>query len=480
MIDRPIRPLFPEGYLNETQIIGMVLSADPGARSVDAGHHRRGGGAGDLRYSVRARARRACASRMVERQDDRRADATTRLREAEFNIVVAGTEDGIVMVEAGGSRRAEDKVVDAIEFGHECCRKIIAGIRELQSQGRQAEARVSPPPEIDQELYDKIAAQVRADLTDAMNTEKYKKIESYHRIAELKKSVADAADEEHAIARRSSYFERSEGTHLPRRDAEEAPPSRRPRVRRDSARSRSKSACCRARTVRRFFTRGETQALVTATLGTKEDEQRIEMLDTARRRKRFMLHYNFPPFSVGEVGFMRGAGRREIGHGALAERALSAVIPDEDDVPVHAPRGQRHSRIERFELDGLGLRRNAGADGCRCADQGARRRRRDGPGEGRRQVRRPDRHRRRRRSLRRHGFQSRRHARRHHRAADGHQGRRASAPASCAKRLQQARKARLHILGQDERGARDAAHGAVAVCSSHLHHDRFRRTRFAT
>ncbi len=82
-----------------------------------------------------------------------------------------------------------------------------------------------------------------------------------------------------------------------------------------------------------LFTRGETQALVTATLGTKDDAQRIEMLDPAQTEKRFMLHYNFPPFSVGEVGFMRGAGRREIGHGALAERALSAVIPDEKDFP---------------------------------------------------------------------------------------------------------------------------------------------------
>ena len=82
-----------------------------------------------------------------------------------------------------------------------------------------------------------------------------------------------------------------------------------------------------------LFTRGETQALVTATLGTKEDEQRIELLDIAETSKRFMLHYNFPPFSVGEVGFMRGAGRREIGHGALAERALSAVIPDETEFP---------------------------------------------------------------------------------------------------------------------------------------------------
>src|SRR6516225_2871002 len=82
-----------------------------------------------------------------------------------------------------------------------------------------------------------------------------------------------------------------------------------------------------------LFTRGETQALVTVTLGTKEDEQRIELLEPGEASKRFMLHYNFPPFSVGEVGFMRGAGRREIGHGALAERALTALIPGEKEFP---------------------------------------------------------------------------------------------------------------------------------------------------
>ena len=115
-------------------------------------------------------------------------------REAEFTIVVTGTEHGIVMVEAGGTGVSEDKVVDAIEFGHECCRKIIAGIRELMAKaGKQK--RVYTPAEIDQEMYDKIATKVRADLTDAMNTEKYKKIDSYHTHRELKKSVADGVDE---------------------------------------------------------------------------------------------------------------------------------------------------------------------------------------------------------------------------------------------------------------------------------------------
>ena len=131
-----------------------------------------------------------------------------------------------------------------------------------------------------------------------------------------------------------------------------------------SAISGSKSACCRARTVRPIFTRGETQALVTTTLGTGDDMQRLEAFE-GEAKKRFMLHYNFPPFSVGEVAFLRGAGRREIGHGALAERALSAVLPDEDRLPVRDARGLRHSGVERIVVDGDGLRRLAQLDGCR-------------------------------------------------------------------------------------------------------------------
>ena len=98
-----------------------------------------------------------------------------------------------------------------------------------------------------------------------------------------------------------------------------------------------------------LFTRGETQALVTVTLGTKEDMQRMELLGRAKTFKRFMLHYNFPPFSVGEVGFLRGPGRREIGHGALAERALANLLPEEKRSPTPCVWCQRHSGIERVQ-----------------------------------------------------------------------------------------------------------------------------------
>ena len=172
-----------------------------------------------------------------------------------------------------------------------------------------------------------------------------------------------------------------------------------------------------------LFTRGETQALVTVTLGTKDDEQRIELLEPGEASKRFMLHYNFPPFSVGEVGFMRGPGRREIGHGALAERALTAHDPGRQ---TSSPTPSAWSATFWNRTVPARMATVCGASlalmdaGVPLA--GARGRHRHGPGEGRRQVRHPHRHRRRRRPLRRHGLQGRRHARRHHRAADGHQG----------------------------------------------------------
>ncbi|HYI94103.1 MAG TPA: polyribonucleotide nucleotidyltransferase [Bryobacteraceae bacterium] len=328
MIDRPIRPLFPEGYLNETQIIGMVLSADP---LHDPSSLAIMGAAASLAISDIPFEHVLGAVRVALVGGKMIAEPSyDELREAEFTIVVTGTEHGIVMVEAGGSGVTEEKVVDAIEFGHECCRKIIAGIRELVTKAGKPK-RAYTTPEIDRPLYDKISTALRANLSDAMNTEKYKKIDSYHRVAELKKSVSDLVDEEtRSLA--VSYFDRLKEEVF--RD-EMLNKHRRPDGRKfDEVRNISVEAGILPRTHGSgLFTRGETQALVTATLGTKEDAQRIEMLDIAETSKRFMLHYNFPPFSVGEVGFMRGAGRREIGHGALAERALSAVIPDETEFP---------------------------------------------------------------------------------------------------------------------------------------------------
>jgi polyribonucleotide nucleotidyltransferase len=327
LIDRPIRPLFPEGFTCETQVIGLVLSADPeydpaplaiiGAAAALAisdipFHHVLGG------VRVGRLGGKMIANPSYEET-----------KSADFSIIVAGTADGIVMVEAGGKGVVESEVLETIEFGHDCCRTIIKAIEKLlAAAGKPKRAFEAPVP--DQELAAQIAA-VRDELADALDTGKYPKLESYHKVAEVKKKALEPVTEERRAeagklfdALKEQIF-RDEMLNKRRRPDGRAFDQIRPIDIGVGYLPRTHGSA--------LFTRGETQALVTVTLGTKDDEQRIELLDASVTSKRFMLHYNFPPFSVGEVSFLRGAGRREIGHGVLAERALSAVIPDEKDFP---------------------------------------------------------------------------------------------------------------------------------------------------
>ena len=328
LIDRPIRPLFPEGFMCETQVIAMVLSADPKRDPntlaiVGAGaalaisdipfQHVLGG----VRVGL-------VDGKMVANP------SYEETREAKVSIIVAGSEEGIVMVEAGAQHASEAEVVDAIEYGHTCCKKIAAGIRELMKKCGKPK-RTFTPPEINKELYAQIEKQIREELTEALNTKKYQKLESYQRVANARDKVVTPLPEDQS-EEGGDLFDRLKERIF--RD-EMLKARRRPDGRKfDEIRTIESEVGVLPRTHgSALFTRGETQALVTVTLGTKEDEQRIEMFDPAETSKRFMLHYNFPPFSVGEVGFMRGPGRREIGHGALAERSISAVIPDEKEFP---------------------------------------------------------------------------------------------------------------------------------------------------
>ncbi|HUI81956.1 MAG TPA: polyribonucleotide nucleotidyltransferase [Bryobacteraceae bacterium] len=328
LIDRPIRPLFPEGFMNETQVIAMVLSADP---EQDPNSLAIAGAAAALAISDIPFQYVMGGVRVGMKDGQYIANPTyTEGRESVLNIVVAGTEDGIVMVEAGAQQVSEAEVLGAIEFGHNCCKKIAAGIRELMKvAGKQK--KVVAPPAHDQALYDKIAKSCRAELTDALNTQKYPKLESYSRVEGLRNRAIEAEPEEQQEEAGKCYDTLKERIF---RD-EVLKNKRRPDGRAfDEIRQITIETGVLPRTHgSALFTRGETQALVTVTLGTKEDEQRIELLEPGEATKRFMLHYNFPPFSVGEVGFMRGPGRREIGHGALAERALTALIPDETVFP---------------------------------------------------------------------------------------------------------------------------------------------------
>jgi polyribonucleotide nucleotidyltransferase len=328
LIDRPIRPLFPEGFLHETQIIAMVLSADP---EQDPNSLAIAGTAAALAISEIPFPYVLGGVRVSMKDGKYIANATySEGRESKLNIVVAGTEEGIVMVEAGAQEVSEAEVLGAIEFGHECCKKIAAGIRELMKLVGKKKREFTPHV-LDQAIYDQVEKDARVDLTDAMNTAKYEKLESYGLISALKKRIVEALPEEQREEGAKAFSALKERVF---RD-EMLKNHRRPDGRAfDEVRKITIETGVLPRTHgSALFTRGETQALVTVTLGTKDDAQRIELLEPGEASKRFMLHYNFPPFSVGETGFMRGPGRREIGHGALAERSLTALIPGEDKFP---------------------------------------------------------------------------------------------------------------------------------------------------
>jgi polyribonucleotide nucleotidyltransferase len=328
LIDRPIRPLFPEGFLHETQIIAMVLSADP---EQDPNSLAVAGAAAALAISDIPFPYVLGGVRVGMKDGAYIANPTyTEGRESTLNIVVTGTEEGIVMVEAGAKQVSEAEVLGAIEFGHECCKKIAAAIHKLVALAGKPK-RPFTTPVLDPDLYASISKDARAELADALNTQKYEKQDSHSRVAALRKRVVEAQPEEKRAeaakcleALKERIF-RDDMLLNRRRPDGRAFDQVRPITIETGLLPRTHGSA--------LFTRGETQALVTVTLGTKEDEQRIELLEPGEASKRFMLHYNFPPFSVGEVGFMRGAGRREIGHGALAERALSALIPGEDKFP---------------------------------------------------------------------------------------------------------------------------------------------------
>jgi polyribonucleotide nucleotidyltransferase len=237
------------------------------------------------------------------------------------------------MIEAGAIQVSEDTVADALEFGHQQIKQIITAIRELHDKVKPNKVTVPALP-FDEALAKEIEQKYGAKLHDALDTKKYPKKESYHLIDEIKNTIKDSIPEENeekrALAMRA--FERLREQYF-RDDILH-------RNRRPDARGfdEIRDITCEVGVLPRahgsaLFTRGETQALAVTTLGTKEDKQRLDLLFEEESFKRFMLHYNFPPFSVGEVKFLRGPGRREIGHGALAERALMNLLPPESDFP---------------------------------------------------------------------------------------------------------------------------------------------------
>ncbi len=328
-IDRPIRPLFPEGFRNETQVIALVLSADrendPDVCAIN------GAGAAlalsDIPFSATVGAVRVgrVGSEFVVNP------TYTERRESDINIMVVGTKDGIVMIESGSSEVTEDVVVDAIEFGHGEIKKIVAAIDDLASRAGKQKRPVTPP-EFDNSYYEALKAKVGDRLKDALDTKAHPKLESYALVKQIQDELkAEIPEGEQAAAAKKKlghYFETlRERLFREQVTKERVRPDRRAF---DEIRAISIEVGVLPRTHgSALFTRGETQALVTATLGTTDDSQRLETFE-GEQKKKFMLHYNFPPFSVGETGRMTGVGRREVGHGALAERAISAVLPGDE------------------------------------------------------------------------------------------------------------------------------------------------------
>lgn len=333
MIDRPIRPLFPEGYMCETQIIALVMSADAEADPSPLGM----AGAGAALAISDVPFYHVVASVRVGLVDGKYVANPTyaEVEKSKLSIIVAGTKEGLTMVEAGANEASEEEVLKAIEFGHESCRKVIAGIEELQKLAGKPK-REFKVAEINKALAAKLDKAFRTELTDALDTTKYGKLESYAKVDALHAkaveiAVAEGGDDA-AQAEAGDLFDRLKERIF--RD-EMLKARRRPDGRKfnEIRKITLESSVLPRVHGSALFTRGETQALVTTTLGTKDDEQRIELLNAPDGAKRFMLHYNFPPFSVGETGRTGAPGRREIGHGALAERSLLAVLPDAKDFP---------------------------------------------------------------------------------------------------------------------------------------------------
>jgi polyribonucleotide nucleotidyltransferase len=328
IIDRPIRPLFPDGYLNEVQCHNIVLSAD---LVNDADILGLIGTSASLVLSDIPFTKTVAGVR-VGRVDGQLIvfPSFQDLENSDINIIVAGSKDSIIMVEGGGREVSEADMVEALAFGHEHIKMICEKIDQLQSQcGKPKAAFV--PVEIDAALKARVT-----EMSEARFAE-------YNRIADKdeRRSKKRQLEEEvqAALAEEFPESDRQIGNIMHDVDAVTMRRMIIEEQKRIDGRGLDdiRDITCEVGVLPRthgsaLFTRGQTQALVTLTLGTKIDEQRIDDLE-GESTKSYMLHYNFPSFSVGEVRPIRGVGRREVGHGALAERALQPIIPVEGHFP---------------------------------------------------------------------------------------------------------------------------------------------------
>lgn len=328
LIDRPIRPMFPSGWSYETQVVAWVVSADD---NTDPDVLALTGASAALSISNIPFLKTVAAVRvgLVDgafiinpTYDERRL--------SRLDLLVAGSADALVMVESGSDELPEDEMLRALEEGHAAIRNIVATIDEMKTAVGKPKRKVEVPV-VNQTVASEIESKVLAPLTDAMRIRD--KLENYAKVDQVLDGLLASYPEDDGDGQS---------------DAKRVFKNLKEKVLRDEVLDRGVRLDGRQfNEIRKIwtevgvlprvhgsaiFTRGETQALVTTTLGTSDDQQKVERIE-GESRKRFMLHYNFPPFSVGEVKFLRGPGRREIGHGNLAERSLARMIPSEDDFP---------------------------------------------------------------------------------------------------------------------------------------------------
>ncbi len=331
LIDRPCRPLFTAGYRNETQVIASTLSADP-----------------DNDPDVIAITGASCALYLSDipfttpiagvrigliegryiinpTYDER--------RESRLNLIVAGTEEAIVMVEAGAQEVSEEIMVEALMLAHKEINRLCRWQKELY-KALDIQKREVVAPQLNEEMIGELERNYGDKLRAALDTTQQDKIASYAMVDALKKEVVGGYPEDNAEQRgmAKKIFD-----HLKEKIFRDDILNKRRRP--DGRRfSEIRPITCEVGWLPRthgsaLFTRGETQAIVTTTLGTKDDEQYMDDLEKGEIKRRFLLHYNFPHYSVGEVGRFGSSSRREIGHGALARRAIEVVLPDESEFP---------------------------------------------------------------------------------------------------------------------------------------------------
>ena len=328
VIDRPLRPLFPDTWRRETQVVAFVISDD--TENVSDVMALTGASAALALSAIPFQATIAAVRVGLVDGEFIINPTYEQRRQGRLDLVVAGSKDALVMVEAGAQIVSEEDMITALDAGHAAIRDIIVEIDKLAAAAGKTKMAVVEMS-LDASVVADVEAALHGPLADAMRLKD--KLESYAAVDKVLDDYLATLPEDDS-ARRS--------------DSKGAFKALKEKVLRDEILERGQRLDGRAFDEIRavtgdvgllprahgsaVFTRGETQALVTTTLGTADDQQKVEMVDGSVY-KRFMLHYNFPPFSVGEVKFLRGPGRREIGHGNLAERSLQPVVPGEDAFP---------------------------------------------------------------------------------------------------------------------------------------------------